>query len=78
MFIKFDKTLIVLFSNFFFKLNSFFNKHSILLGRPQYAYDFSKLSLILCLENMLKFSPWGHSKGTYAPKQEGRGAQKAC
>ena len=40
----------------------FFYKHSVLLGQPQYAHDFPKLSLILCLQNMLKLSPWGHSK----------------
>ena len=42
----------------------FFYKHSVLLGQPQYAHDFPKLSLILCLQNMLKFSPWGYSKST--------------
>ena len=46
----------------------FFYKHSVLLGQPQYAHDFPKLSLILCLQNMLKFSPWGHSKST--PKHD--------
>ena len=47
----------------------FFYKHSVLLGQPQYAHDFSRLSLMLCLQNMLKFSPWGHSKSTYALKE---------
>ena len=47
----------------------FFYKHSVLLGQPQYAHDFSKLSIMLCLQNMLKFSPWGHSKSTCALKE---------
>ena len=34
----------------------------VLLGQAQYAHDFLKLSLILCLQNMLKFLPWDHSK----------------
>ena len=46
-----------LFSKFFFTLLSFY-KNSIFFfvffwGQTQYAYDFPKLSLILCLENML-------------------------
>ena len=49
---------------FFLHSKLFFYKHSVLLGQPQYAHDFSRLSLILCLQNMLKFSPWGHSKST--------------
>ena len=47
----------------------FFYKYSALLGQPQYAHDFSRLSLILCLQNMLKLSPWGHSKSTFAPQE---------
>ena len=54
----------------------FFYKHSVLLGQPQYAHDFSRLSLMLCLQNMLKFSPWSHSKSTYVLK-EGDGTPKA-
>ena len=57
---------------FFLHSKLFFYKHSVLLGQTQYAHDFSKLGLILCLQNMLKFSPWGHSKSTYALK-EGEG-----
>ena len=30
--------------------DTFFYKYSAFLGQPQYAYDFSKLSLILCLD----------------------------
>ena len=29
--------------------DTFFYKYSAFLGQPQYAYDFFKLSLILCL-----------------------------
>ena len=47
----------------------FFDKHSVLLDQPQYGHDFSRLSLMLCLQNMLKFSPWGLSKSTYALKE---------
>ena len=54
---------------FFLHSKLFFYKHSVLLGQTQYAHDFSKLGLILCLQNMLKFSRWGHSKSTYALKE---------
>ena len=58
-----------LISHFSFTVNYFFNKHGVLLGQPQYAHDFSRLSLMLCLQNMLTFSPWGHSKSIYALKE---------
>ena len=72
MFVKFDKTLTVLFPNFLFTLNSFF------ISIVFYWVGPSKLSLILCLQNIIKFSPWGHSKCTYAPKEEAQDAPKAC
>ena len=47
------------FSKFFFTLLSLYKNSGgflgFFLGQTQYAYDFPKLSLILCLENMLKF-----------------------
>ena len=47
------------FSKFFFTLLSFYKNSGFFLGfflgQTQYAHDFPKLSLILCLENMLKF-----------------------
>ena len=46
------------FSKFFFMLLSLYKNSGgflgVFLGQTQYAYDFPKLSLILCLENMLK------------------------
>ena len=56
----------------FLQIKLFFYKRSVLMGQPEYAHDFSKLSLILCSQNMLKFFPWGHSKSAYALK-EGEG-----
>ena len=76
MFVKFNLDCLIF--QLFLHIKLFFYKHSVLLGQPQYGYDFSKLSLILCLQNMLKFSPWGHSKSTYAPEEGGGGAPKAC